>query len=756
MYSFDIFDTLITRNTATPNGVFAIMQEKLICDTDYLDISKYIRLNFAELRINAEVLARKIFQKGNIEDISLKLIYETLNTNGVLTNRDIEKLLELERNIEEQCSVGITENIDKVKQLILSKEKVILISDMYLEEETIRRLLVKSDCIFENIKIYVSSVYKKTKGSGNLYWVVKNNEKVEFGDWTHFGDNVLGDYKTPSKLGIKVQLYLYPSLTPMEINNLEKNGKDPFVQLTIGTSRNARLLHHLDKEAAIGASLGGVILFPYVYWIIQESLRKGINKLYFIARDGYILKKIADIIICKYGYPISTEYIYGSRRAWRMASFSESNHDLNKLLSWSHPNHISTIDALADVFQITKEELYPYISNEYKKVSRLNSLLITSIQKELNNDEKFWKFLCQRHLEKRKNTIQYLKENIDFSDTNIAFVEVAGSGYTQVCLSNIISDFYEPRIQTFFFKMDSVQDNKKCRFYNFLPSNLYLHVIIEMLCRAPHGQTIEYAIRGGKMAPVIEETEGEALKRHGLLKYIRGIEKFTEEYINVIDKHNVYPGNLMLLLEYMNYITHSPDQMILDFIGGMPNSVTGREKKVIEYAPKLTYKDITNIFLKRTYEPVENYYRGTSLDYSVLRCTKRQQRYLKYCKKNHEGIVGSVFRIRKTLKEGKYEKNLKYKIPFEILKSKIVLYAAGNVGQSYYRQLRNSRKHKVVLWVDTKWEEFRKLGMPVSNPLEIKNIEYDQIVIAVAGDKVAEAIKDMLIGFGINKDKIIW
>lgn len=755
MYSFDIFDTLITRTTANPEGIFALMQNKLLTDSKYSNIPRYIKENFYDIRINGEKLARKSYQVGNMEDISLDMIYASIASNDIQP-KEIELLKELEKNMEYICSIGISENIERLKKYIRDGEKVVLISDMYLDEPTIRNMLVKADSIFKEIPIYVSSMYKKTKGSSNLYWVVKNLELADFSNWVHIGDNKFGDQESARRLGIKTIPYKYNPLTSYEEKVLNSLSNNQFIQLTIGTARNTRLFHKLDKEASIGASLGGIILFPYVFWILQKCLEQGISKLYFIARDGFILKKIADILIHRYSYPISTSYVYGSRRAWRMASFSEANHDINQLLRWSHPNHIKTLVDLAEVFQITEDELKTYLPQNYCHLRRLSNAHINLIQKEIVKNDELWRFLVNKHAGNRETVIKYLKESIDFSDHNIAFVELAGSGYTQMCLANIISDFYDFPIKTFFFKMDSIHNDNKCIFYNFLPSNLHLHVIIEMLCRAPHGQAIGYSLERDKVNPIIEVEEGEALKAHGLLEYIKGVEKFTKEYIKIINEFHLYPLDITLLLEYMRYITHTPDIDLLNFIGGMPNSVTGREKKVIEYAPRLTYKDITNIYLRRTYEPIETYYSGSALSYSVLRCTKRQLRYLEFCQKNHDSIIGKIIRAKKRIIEGKFEKGIKYLIPLEILQKKIVIYAAGNVGQSYYRQLKNSKNHRVVLWVDKKWHEFRKLGLPVSNPMEILNVDYDQIIIAVSDNNLAESIKEDLLNYGINEDKIIW
>ena len=46
LYSFDIFDTIITRNTATPDGIFALMQYDLQHNRKYVAIDKYIKDNF--------------------------------------------------------------------------------------------------------------------------------------------------------------------------------------------------------------------------------------------------------------------------------------------------------------------------------------------------------------------------------------------------------------------------------------------------------------------------------------------------------------------------------------------------------------------------------------------------------------------------------------------------------------------------------------------------------------------------------------
>jgi cell filamentation protein len=74
LYSFDIFDTLITRKCATPKGIFAFMQETLF---DNKNLPQDLRENFYKNRIEAEVQARNDYwEKHQTREILFDEIYE--------------------------------------------------------------------------------------------------------------------------------------------------------------------------------------------------------------------------------------------------------------------------------------------------------------------------------------------------------------------------------------------------------------------------------------------------------------------------------------------------------------------------------------------------------------------------------------------------------------------------------------------------------------------------------------------------------
>lgn len=74
-------------------------------------------------------------------------------------------------------------------------------------------------------------------------------------------------------------------------------------------------------------------------------------------------------------------------------------------------------------------------------------------------------------------------------------------------------------------------------------------------------------------------------------------------------------------------------------------------------------------------------------------------------------------------------------------KSRIVLYGAGVVGKSIYKALKESQYCNIAGWVDKDYSKYREKGLLVEAPSQIKNMEFDYILIAVERHKMFEEIK---------------
>lgn len=752
LYSYDIFDTVLTRRTANPHGIFAIMQDKLKSSKD--DIPTEVRENFYELRIQGERLARYSYCKGNCEEITLAQIYQTMNTTRMLTDSMVEELIGLECETEIENIIPVPVIVKKIQEHLKKKEDVIFISDMYLDKEVVYQLLEKADEQFRNIPLYLSSDIGKTKRSGKLFQFIQEEWQVSFCDWQHTGDNSISDISVPEKLGIRVNQVPNRKLLPLEKAILENDEDDVSFQLLVGISKNARILNELKGIESVGTSLGGFILGSYIKWILNDALGRGIKKLYFIARDGYVLKKIADTFIEKMGYNISTKYLYGSRKAWRMAAQISEDMDVLKLYHSSTPEFLRDLKSVADIFEITFFELSEFLPKGLGANYRLSRLDTDVLFKYLDEYKEFKIYLAKKNKEKRKMVLAYLGQEIDLQEREIAFVEVGGTGYTQKCLENILSDIYDGHMSTYFFQLYSIQEGQD-NFFNFIPDGLYIKDAIEPLCRAPHGQTLGYVQKSGHIEPILEGQLDLTFFENNYEKYIKGLSDYENVYMDLYKEIFFDHTNRKLVRKCWDYYTHVRDEQILDFIGEVPFEVTGMENKKSTYAPKLDQREIKDIFCTYKTEPVSWHYKGASLNMSILRMSDEDRDLMeKYQKKtqlvmvqknNHNGETTYGYDTFIRIPAGRYPKG-----------TKIVIYGAGMFGKAFYYHEKRVQEYQIALWVDRQYLKYEKQGYPVVCPDRLSDTEYDIVLFAVLDENVKNSIKKGLLQMCIPEEKMDW
>lgn len=183
--SFDIFDTLLFRLYQSPKMVFKFLErENQIAD-------------FARERIRAEEEIRRITQqKYRTTEVSLKDIYQYMEEKlGLAAEEGMKKEIEMEREL---CYANpYMQTVFNL--LIANKKRVIIISDMYLEEAVLNSILQENHYAGYE-KIYVSCEYKTSKNDGGLYNIVENELGGEY-SYVHIGDNKHSDIEMARQAG---------------------------------------------------------------------------------------------------------------------------------------------------------------------------------------------------------------------------------------------------------------------------------------------------------------------------------------------------------------------------------------------------------------------------------------------------------------------------------------------------------------------------------------------------------------------------
>lgn len=99
---------------------------------------------------------------------------------------------------------------------------------------------------------------------------------------------------------------------------------------------------------------------------------------------------------------------------------------------------------------------------------------------------------------------------------------------------------------------------------------------------------------------------------------------------------------------------------------------------------------------------------------------------------------------------------LRYLFPFDKVKrgSKIALYGAGAVGQTYSAQLKKTRYCQVVAWVDKNYQDFARED--IESVEKIDCVDFEKVVIANASLDIINSVRKYLIEKGVSHEKIVW
>ena len=180
--SFDIFDTLIKRNCIHPHNVFNIVQNV------YNKKFKDKILNFSINRIKSE---KKATQNCKSDETTFDEIYKFLEK--YYTKEKCKKLKKIEISVEINICQKNKDLNDVLQYCIKNNKKIILTSDMYLDKSVIKRILAKNNIKY--YKLFLSSDYKVTKYSGNLFLKILENLNINKNQIIHIGDNYKSDYR---------------------------------------------------------------------------------------------------------------------------------------------------------------------------------------------------------------------------------------------------------------------------------------------------------------------------------------------------------------------------------------------------------------------------------------------------------------------------------------------------------------------------------------------------------------------------------
>lgn len=196
VYSFDVFDTVLTRNVSKPKEIFRLVQ--LYLPAALPDVNSNLHNKFYGVRVWSEHCARR---RSAREDVSLGEIYDVISECYDLDEDKRMILMNLEMAIESRALIAINGAPELVARR-RSQGAVVYISDMYLPQDFIVSILERYGLFMPEDRVYVSGDYGLTKGSGKLYAKVLEDFAIDPKELVHLGDNPFSDFSVPLQMGI--------------------------------------------------------------------------------------------------------------------------------------------------------------------------------------------------------------------------------------------------------------------------------------------------------------------------------------------------------------------------------------------------------------------------------------------------------------------------------------------------------------------------------------------------------------------------
>jgi HAD superfamily hydrolase (TIGR01549 family) len=295
--AFDIFDTLLVRPYNSPSDLFIHLER-----IHQLD-------GFASARIRAETAARK---KTVREEITYDEIYAQIDI-------PFKCMYEREIELEKQTLKANTDTQKCFQYAVEQKKKVVIISDMYLPKTVIEDVLTLNNYAGYD-KLYLSSDCFLTKHTGNLFAFALKDMNVHGRNVLHIGDNHYSDLIMARKNGIhtchykKIKNQLFHDL-----KNAKKYRTKNFRSIGASIIHGLLALWNIKRRQSAGKRnyfedfgymYGGPAIVAYMEWLKTSLQNSGVTDVLFVARDGYILKEVFDLLTKN---SFNTSYIYAPR-----------------------------------------------------------------------------------------------------------------------------------------------------------------------------------------------------------------------------------------------------------------------------------------------------------------------------------------------------------------------------------------------------------------------------------------------------------
>ena len=563
--SFDFYDTLFCRLCCVPEDVFWYIGFELS--------SKFgLELDYISIRKNAEQRARQL---NSGSDVSIEQIYEVMATEKMLKQEYVEYAKNLEYGIERKILVPRDDILLLAKYAKIIGKDVIVSSDTYMPSVFFDTILKEyyGESLFEEIRVSNELNLRKDDRS---YWtfIKKKSSKSEL--FVHIGDNPESDIHSPVREGVCTGYVINPmpmaalKKLPLPRNWDNDTYKDHMAGILLGPlvarvcsdaiQTDVLVPFRLSNMKDIGYMTIAPTLFAFMSWIKRKCVEERYDKVIFMSREGYYLKKLYDMYIQDGNLPPS-DYMFISRTFAIGASMCE-DFSADRIVDAGYYSDGTIRDLISYRTGIELDpSINPKLLNLEISLPRDREIVIKAIQSMRDP-------IVHESMAIRDNMIRYCKSlGLVGSSEKVVTIDIGYSCTIQTALQTAIS----AGINGLYLSLTRAarrvitDGGTACSFLNEgeLPEHEIMgrySVLMESFLTAPHGHVKDVYNDGVRFVPKFED-KGDLSHMEENDKVFEGVCNYFDKLISVYGKRILDvrwdPKSLQSLFEYVsnnNYV----------------------------------------------------------------------------------------------------------------------------------------------------------------------------------------------------------
>lgn len=294
-----------------------------------------------------------------------------------------------------------------------------------------------------------------------------------------------------------------------------------------------------DHAALAASHVLAPALACFVDWVLREAVRAGKKRLYFLARDGYLMYHAAKILCEKFKIPIECRYLSCSRYSLRIPAFHmDEKAALEDVCRAGLHVTFKKILYRAGLTDAEARRIYETLHWPRPMEETIPYVKLAYVKRRLAACPEFLKLMNHHSREAFPALAQYLKQEGMLDGTDDAVVDSGWTGSMQKTLDQLLAaQGREKKLEGYYWGMYEIpagmqRKNFHCFYFSpekYLRRKVYFNnCFFEAVFTAPHGMTLGYGLRDGQAAPRYGTVAQEQIR---MLKKLRN---YMMRYIQVL------------------------------------------------------------------------------------------------------------------------------------------------------------------------------------------------------------------------------